>query len=73
MAARAAEDLFTEFKAGIESMNLIASGGGRFEVTVGDDLIYSKAENGRHAEEGELVRLFAEATGMVPKSMEAVA
>ncbi|MCY3660537.1 MAG: Rdx family protein [Caldilineaceae bacterium] len=73
MAARAAEDLFTEFKSGIESMKLIAGGGGRFEVVVDGDLIYSKAETGRHAEEGELVRLVAEATGMVPKSMEAVA
>ncbi len=69
MAARAAEELFSEFKGNVASMKLIAAGGGRFEVEVDGDLIYSKASTGRHAEEGELVRLFAEQTGLVPQSM----
>ncbi len=66
MTARVAEELFSAFKGQIESMNLISSGGGRFEVEVDGDLIYSKAASGRHADEGELRDLFAEKTGLVP-------
>jgi len=50
-------------------MQLIAAGGGLFEVEVDGNLIYSKAATGRHAEDGELVRLFAEQTGLVPQSV----
>lgn len=64
MAARAAEELFSAYKGQIGSLNLISSGGGRFEVEVDGDLIYSKAANGRHANEGELLELFASKTGM---------
>ncbi len=66
MTARAAEELFSAFKGQIESMNLVSSGGGRFEVEVDGDLIYSKAANGRHANEGELRELFAAKTGLTP-------
>ncbi len=68
MAARAAEELFTEFKSSVASLNLVSSGGGRFEVEVNGELIYSKAATGRHAEEGELTRLFADKTGLKPHS-----
>ncbi len=54
-------------------MQLIAAGGGLFEVEVDGNLIYSKASTGRHAEDGELVRLFAEHTGLVPQSVAAPA
>lgn len=30
---------------------------GRFEVTIDDELVYSKAATGRHAEPGEVVEL----------------
>jgi len=36
---------------------------GRFEVVVDGDLIYSKAETGRHAEAGEVNGLFVKKTG----------
>lgn len=32
----------------IESIMLIPSGNGRFEVTIDDELIYSKAATGKH-------------------------
>lgn len=32
----------------IEAITLIPSGGGRYEVTVDDELIYSKAMTGQH-------------------------
>jgi selenoprotein W-related protein len=51
------------FEAGIKSITLIPSRGGAFEVTLNGKLIYSKLQNGRHAEPGEvkeLVRKFIE-------------
>ncbi len=54
-----AEDILKEFEQKIESITLIPSGGGAFEVVVGDELVYSKKETGRHtdyAEVGPLVR-----------------
>ncbi len=38
-------------------MNLVEASGGLFEVTVDGDLVFSKKELGRHAEEGEVLRL----------------
>lgn len=38
-------------------MRLVPSGGGVFEVTVDDVLVFSKRSLGRHAEPGEVVRL----------------
>ena len=43
-----------EIEAYIRSWNLIPSSGGRFEVTVNGDLVFSKLELGRHAEDGEV-------------------
>jgi selT/selW/selH-like putative selenoprotein len=40
-------------------VELIPSSGGRFEVTVDDKLIFSKAKLKRHAEKGEILRLLA--------------
>jgi selenoprotein W-related protein len=41
----------------IESVTLIPSDGGRFEVSVNGKLIYSKLQTKRHAEAGEVVGL----------------
>jgi len=41
----------------IESVTLIPSDGGRFEVSVNGKLIYSKLQTKRHAEPGEVVGL----------------
>jgi selenoprotein W-related protein len=50
-----AESLLGEFEQKIDNLVLIPSRGGVFEVTVGDDLVYSKKETGRHAEVGEVL------------------
>lgn len=42
------------------------SGGGRFEVTIDDELIYSKLATGRHAAKGEVIGLFREKTNFAP-------
>jgi selenoprotein W-related protein len=45
-----AEQLLGEFEEQIEAITLIPSGGGRFEVTVDGDLVYSKLGTGSHAD-----------------------
>ena len=52
-----ANDLLKRFEPEIESITLIPSEGGRFEVTVNETLVYSKLQTGRQAEPGEVVRL----------------
>jgi selenoprotein W-related protein len=47
-----------EFESGIESIRLIPSDGGRFEVSADGKLIYSKLATGRHADPGEVAGLF---------------
>ena len=44
-----------EFK--ISSIELIPSDGGRFEVKVGEKLVYSKLETGAHVEPTKLVEI----------------
>jgi selenoprotein W-related protein len=41
----------------IETIELLPSSKGRFEVTLDGDLVYSKAALGRHAEPGEIAGL----------------
>ncbi|MDP9325454.1 MAG: Rdx family protein [Candidatus Dormibacteraeota bacterium] len=44
-------------------MQLIPSSGGRFEVILDGELIYSKAALKRHAEPGEVAKLVEERIG----------
>jgi selenoprotein W-related protein len=55
-----ANDLLKSFEAEIESLTLVPSDGGRYEITVNDRLVYSKLQTGRHAEAGEVVGLVRE-------------
>jgi len=57
------DELTKKYTHAIDSLTLIPSGGGAYEIKVGDKLIYSKKATGRHAEEGEVARLFEEETG----------
>jgi selenoprotein W-related protein len=47
----------------IESLELVPSSGGVFEVTLDGDLVFSKAALGRHAEEGEVAASIRERLG----------
>ena len=49
-----ADKLLGEFEHDIESLTLIPSRGGVYEVIAGDSLVYSKKETGRHAEYAEV-------------------
>ncbi len=53
------KDLLKEYEHVIESVTLIPSEGGRFEVAVNGNLIYSKLNTHRHAEPGEVVNLIS--------------
>jgi selenoprotein W-related protein len=52
-----ANDLMKIFEADIETLTLIPSDGGRFEISVNGNLVYSKLQTKRHAEPGEVVSL----------------
>jgi selenoprotein W-related protein len=46
-----------QIEAFIRSWNLLPSSGGKFEVTLNGELIFSKKQLGRHAEPGEIKAL----------------
>jgi selenoprotein W-related protein len=50
-------DLLKNFEPEIESITLVPSDGGRYEITVNGELVYSKLQIGRHAEPGEVLDL----------------
>jgi len=50
-------ELIKQYEPEIESLSLIPSDGGRFEVVVNDRLLYSKLQTRRHAEPGEVAEL----------------
>jgi len=52
-----ASEILKEFEYDIGNLTLVPSDGGRFEVTVGDELVYSKLQTHRHAEPGEVLGL----------------
>ena len=56
-------ELINNFEPEIESITLVPSDGGRFEVTINDKLVYSKLHTGRHAETGEVVGLIRKMIG----------
>lgn len=47
----------------ISEFKLVNGSKGAYEFVVNGDKLYSKHENGRHAEEGELYSIFAELVG----------
>ena len=52
-----AGELLKHFEHLIDSIALVPSDGGRFEVKVNGALIYSKLQTHRHAQPGEVVGL----------------
>jgi selenoprotein W-related protein len=56
-----AAELLDEFEPEIEAVKLVPSDGGRFEISVNGDLIYSKLQTHRHTEPGEAVSLVRQA------------
>jgi selenoprotein W-related protein len=50
-------EVLNEFEPEIESFALIPSDGGRFEITVNGELVYSKLQTNRHINKGEAADL----------------
>lgn len=59
----ATSDLLTNYQHVIADLRLITGDKGVFDVAVDGDLLYSKAATGRHAEPGEVLKLFSELVG----------
>jgi selenoprotein W-related protein len=57
---RLADDLLKQFEPEIESITLVPSSGGRYEISVNGQIIYSKLQTGRHANPGEVIGLVKE-------------
>jgi selenoprotein W-related protein len=51
------EELMNNFQGSVAGINLIPSGGGVFEVSVDEELIFSKKELGRFPNEQELSQI----------------
>jgi selenoprotein W-related protein len=62
--------ILDKFEHYIESITVIPSRGGVFEVTVGDDLVFSKKELGRHATVDEVIESIDAIVGPVPVTPE---
>ena len=59
----AVSDLLTNYQHVITGLRLVTGDKGVFDVAVDGDLIYSKAQTGRHAEPGEVLELFTDLMG----------
>ncbi len=57
------EELLKHYEHLIEEVKMIPSDGGKFEVTVNGQLIYSKMATHRHAEPGEILGLVRKMVG----------
>ena len=51
-------DLIHHYQHLIDELTLITGSAGVFDVIVNDEMLYSKALTGRHAEPGEVLSLF---------------
>ena len=57
------DELLKNYEHVIETITLVPSEGGRFEVTVNGQLLYSKLQLHRHAEPGEVLGLVKNIVG----------
>ena len=62
-----AEAILGKFEHHIKDMTVIPSRGGVFEVMVGDELVFSKTELGRHAEIQEVLEAVDGVIGPTPE------
>lgn len=58
-----ADELLKNYEHMLEELTLVPSDGGRFEVTVNGQLLFSKLSTHRHAEAGEVLGLVRKLVG----------
>lgn len=63
----ATEELLSNYQHVIEDLRLVTGSKGVFDVVVDGELLYSKGETGRHANDGEVLKLFSELVGPAVK------
>lgn len=61
------EAILGKFEHYIQDVTVIPSRGGVFEVMVGEDLVFSKKELGRHAEIQEVLEAVDAVVGPIPE------
>ena len=59
----ATTDLLSNYQHVIEDLRLVTGSKGVFDVTVNGELLYSKDQTGRHANDGEVLSMFTELVG----------
>jgi len=64
---RAVEDILSNYQHLVDDLKLITGSKGVFDVKVNGELIYSKHQTGRHANPGEVLELFTNLVGDVPR------
>jgi len=57
------DELLKHYEHLVETITLVPSDGGKFEVSVNGQLLYSKLETHRHAEPGEVLGLVRKMVG----------
>jgi selenoprotein W-related protein len=57
------DELLKHYEHLVETITLVPSEGGKFEVSVNGQLLYSKLETHRHAEPGEVLGLVRKMVG----------
>lgn len=57
------EELLKHYEHVVETITLVPSDGGKFEVSVNGQLLYSKLTTHRHAEPGEVLGLVRKMVG----------
>jgi selenoprotein W-related protein len=57
------DELLKNYEHVIETITLVPSDGGKFEVSADGQLLYSKLETHRHAEPGEVLGLVRKMVG----------
>ena len=63
----AVKDLLSNYQHVIDDLRLITGSKGVFDVTVDGEMLYSKYETGRHAEDGEVLALFTDLVGSIAR------
>lgn len=63
----AVTDLLSNYQHVIDDLRLIMGSKGVFDVTVDGEMLYSKHETGRHAEDGEVLALFTDLVGSIAR------
>lgn len=63
----AVTDLLSNYQHVIDDLRLVMGSKGVFDVTVDGEMLYSKHETGRHAEDGEVLALFTDLVGPIKR------